>query len=254
MSVILITGANQGIGYFLAEKLLIENHKVIVLDREINNMENMQKQYPENLLVFQTDVRDNDSLILAVKKSLKFFKKIDITVHNACKCTFKSMEESKLDEYQDIFDVNYYGALRLSKAVIPYMKKQGSGKIIFTSSLVGTTGFFNISPYASTKGALESLAKCLNLEYKEYGITFHIAHPPLTKTESASSLQVPDEFKTEAKKVGYGLAKNIFKSNFIICHNLFTSFQIHMSYLMPLKMGKMLAKATKRYIENLKND
>ena len=59
-----------------------------------------------------------------------------------------------------IRDRNYYGGLRFDKSVIPYMQAQKRGKIIFTSSGVGVTGFIGISPYASTKGALESLAKC----------------------------------------------------------------------------------------------
>ena len=57
--------------------------------------------------------------------------------------------------------MNYYGALRLVKSVLPYMQAQKYGKIIFTSSGVGVTGFIGISPYASTKGALEALAKSL---------------------------------------------------------------------------------------------
>ncbi|NLL64323.1 MAG: SDR family oxidoreductase [Clostridiaceae bacterium] len=251
MSVILITGANQGIGYFLAEKLLLDNHHVMIIDKDIEQSLPLQHQFPDRLLIWQADVRYKDAILPAVQQAYKTFHKIDIAIHNACKCSFKSMEESSFEEYKDIFNVNYYGALNLCKAVIPYMKKQHSGKIIFTSSLVGTTGFFNISPYASTKGALESLAKCLNLEYKIRGISFHIIHPPLTKTESASSLQVPDQFKIDAKKVGYGLAKNIFKKHFIICHNVFTKLQIKLSYLMPLKMGNMLTEAIKRYIKSL---
>ena len=56
-------------------------------------------------------------------------------------------------------DVNYFGALRLSKLILPFMREKKEGRIIFTSSGVGVTGFGNISPYASSKGAIESLAK-----------------------------------------------------------------------------------------------
>jgi NAD(P)-dependent dehydrogenase (short-subunit alcohol dehydrogenase family) len=71
-------------------------------------------------------------------------------------------------------DVNFYGAINLTESVIPVMKAQKQGKIYFTSSGVGVTGYMNISSYASSKGALESLAKCLNIEYAETAITFHI--------------------------------------------------------------------------------
>ncbi len=72
------------------------------------------------------------------------------------------------------------------KSVLPYMQAQKYGKVIFTSSGVGVTGFIGISPYASTKGALEALAKCLNLEYASVGVTFHIIHPPLTRQSRQS--------------------------------------------------------------------
>ena len=68
------------------------------------------------------------------------------------------------------------------------MRKAGKGRIIFTSSGVGVTGFVNISPYASSKGAIETLAKCLEIENQPYGISFHLFHPPLTNTASAAGL------------------------------------------------------------------
>lgn len=118
---------------------------------------------------------------MAVDKTAKEFSIIDIAVHNACKCTFKSEIETDFDTYKDVFDVNYFGALRFVKSIIPYMTAKKKGKVIFTSSAVGVTGFMNISPYSSTKGALEALAKCLRIEYAKDNITFHIIHPPLHK-------------------------------------------------------------------------
>ena len=143
--------------------------------------------------------------------------------------------------------MNYYGALRLTRAVIPHMKNKNNGKIIFTSSGVGIMGFVNISPYASSKGAIESLAKCLNIEYQEFGITFHIYHPPLTRTKSSSPLPVPNEFMADPVKVGKGLAKNINKKSFIICHSFSQKLQIMMCYLFPIKIGKLLSKMTGNY-------
>ena len=66
------------------------------------------------------------------------------------------------------------------------------------------TGFGGLSAYASTKGALEALAKCLNIEEADAGVTFHILHPPLTRTASSSPLPVPPEFMADPEKVGRG--------------------------------------------------
>lgn len=240
---IIITGANQGIGYYMAEKLLAQGNNVSVLDIETEEVANLKKQYG-NLIFYKVDLRNYDEVMGAVDETAAEFGTIDIAVHNACKCTFESEKESNFDTYKDVFDVNYFGALRLVKCVTPYMTAQKKGRVIFTSSGVGVTGFTNISPYSSTKGALEALAKCLRIEYVKDNITFHIMHPPLTRTRSASRLPVPDEFKALPEKVGYGLAKHINSKRFIICHNLNQKIQTLGCYLFPTKMGDLLSKLT----------
>jgi len=183
-----------------------------------------------------------------VAESVKKFGSIDCAIHNACLCTFESMEQTDEETYHNVMEVNYYGALHLSKAVLPYMKSQKNGKVIFTSSGVGVTGFVNISPYASSKGAIEALAKCLNIEYQNYGISFHIFHPPLTRTKSAEPLPVPKEFMANPEKVGIGLAKHIQSKSFIICHSFGQKVQTLSCYLLPIKMGKLMSKMTVKYI------
>ena len=244
MANIIITGANEGIGYFMIKKLLSDGNNVSVIDIEIENHSNLKKEYNKNLMYYKVDLRNIDEVKSAVDESVKTFGTVDIAVHNACKCTFKSEAETDFETYKDVFDVNYFGALRFVKSVTPYMTTQKKGRIIFTSSGVGVTGFMNISPYSSTKGALESLAKCLRIEYAKYNISFHIMHPPLTRTKSASPLPVPEEFKTLPEKVGYGLAKNINSKRFIICHSLNQKIQTMGCYLFPVKMGSLLSKMT----------
>lgn len=243
MANIIITGANEGIGYFLVEKLLLDGNKVSVLDIETANLDDLKKKFGNTLIYYKADLRNDEEVKTAVCKTVTRFGSIDIAVHNACKCTFQSEAESDLETYKDVFDVNYFGALRFVKSVIPYMTTQKKGKVIFTSSGVGVTGFMNISPYSSTKGALEALAKCLRIEYAKDNISFHIMHPPLTRTKSASPLPVPDEFKALPEKVGYGLAKHINSKRYIICHSLNQKFQTIGCYMFPIKMGNLLSKA-----------
>ncbi len=253
MKKVLITGANQGIGYYMVKQLLKDGCQVSVLDLETDNLEDMMNDYKDRILPIRCNVKDETAMMNAVKTSIERFGGIDIAIHNACRCTFESMEETDYSTYKDVFDVNYFGALRLTKAVIPYMKKQGKGKIIFTSSGVGIMGFVNISPYASSKSAIESFAKCMNIEYQDKGITFHIFHPPLTRTKSASGLPVPKEFMADPITVGMGLAKNIDKNRFIICHSLGQKVQTLMCYQFPVKMGRFLSKMTANYKKELVN-
>lgn len=245
---IIITGANQGIGYYMVKKLLAEGNKVSVLDIETDNLVSLNEKY-DDLIFYKVDLRNYDEVKRAVDETVAVFNTIDIAIHNACKCTFENESNTDLDTYKDVFDVNYFGALRLVKCVIPYMLVQKKGRVIFTSSGVGVTGFMNISPYSSTKGALEALAKCLRIEYAKDNITFHLMHPPLTRTESSAPLPVPEEFKALPDKVGYGLAKHIHSKRFIICHNFGQKVQTMGCYWLPTKMGDLLSKLTANFTE-----
>lgn len=252
MANIIITGANQGIGYYFTEQALKDGNKVAVLDIETDHLKDLVQVFPKQLLCCKADVCDDIQVDTAVKEVIKAFHSIDIAVHNACLCTFDNEHNTNLDVYEQVFNVNYYGGLRLTKSVLPYMQAQKKGKIIFTSSGVGVTGFIGISPYASTKGALESLAKCLNIEYAFDGISFHIIHPPLTRTKSAAPLPVPKEFMADPQMVGCGIARRIFSKRFIICHSFSQKLQTLACYLCPIKMGKLMSKMTVRYLENKK--
>ena len=249
MANILIIGANQGIGYYLVERLLELGNTVTVLDIEINAIEILKEKYQKQVLSIVADARNLPSIENGVYQAIEHFGNIDIAIHNACLCTFESEHDTGYEIYQDVMDVNYFGALRLIKTVLPHMRKAKKGRIIFTSSGVGVTGFSNISPYAASKGAIESLAKCLQIENEEYGISFHLYHPPLTNTKSASGISVPKEFKAEAKKVGYRLANHIWSKKFVICHSASQTVQMKFSYRHPLFIGKMMTKATKRALK-----
>lgn len=243
---VLIVGANQGIGYYMVKRLLEQGHSVTVLDVNVKNLKHLQKDYPKTLLPVTADAQDSSSIQKGVDQAIHVFGNIDAAVHNACLCTFQSEPDSDYSIYQKVMDINFFGALRLAKSVLPYMRQAKKGRVIFTSSGVGVTGFENISPYASSKGAIESLAKCLEIENADFGISFHLFHPPLTNTASAAGLPVPKEFKADAQKVGYGLADHLWSKKFVICHSALQSLQITFSYHHPLYIGKMMTKMTRR--------
>lgn len=243
MANILIVGADQGIGYYLVERLLEVGNSVTVLDRQTGHIEMLKERYPKGLLTVLADACDASGIENGVRQAVEQFGAVDIAVHNACLCTFENERDTDCEVYQKVMDVNYFGALRLTKAVLPFMRKAGKGRIIFTSSGVGVTGFSNISPYAASKGAIESLAKCLKIENEGHGISFHLFHPPLTDTKAASGISVPKEFKADAKKVGYGLADHIWSKKFVICHCAGQTVQMMLTYHFPLSIGKMMTRA-----------
>ena len=246
MANIVIVGANQGIGYYLAEGLLEKGNGVAVLDTDIAGISRLRSKYPDRLLTLQADAADLASIEAGVAQAAAQFGSIDAAVHNACLCTFAEEPLTGYDVYQRVMDVNFYGALRLAKTVLPLMRRQKKGRVIFTSSGVGVTGFAGISPYASSKGAIESLAKCLDIENAADGISFHLFHPPLTDTASASGLPIPKEFKADPKKVGYGLAKHFWSRRFVICHSPLQAVQTAFSYRHPLYIGRLMTQMAMR--------
>jgi len=246
MEHILIVGANAGIGYYTVKQLLEDGRRVSVLDINTDNIEKLVTEYKETLLTIKADATDEISLSKGVNTAINHFGIPNVAIYNACICTFDGVLDTPYETYERVMNVNYYGALRLSKIVLPYMREAKKGRIIFSSSGVGVTGFGNITPYASTKGAIEALAKCLAVENEAYGITVHLFHPPLTNTDSAKELPVPKEFKANPEKVGRGLGKRVFKKSFVICHSLNQSLQMKLCYFRPLYMGKMMWKMTQR--------
>lgn len=242
----LITGANKGIGYSMCREWLKKGNTAIVLDLSCVEIDKLKPLYDKRLLTFECDVTDDLKVNHCISKAVETFDTIDIAVHNACSCEIKSMIEHHPDDFRRIMDVNFQGAVYITRSVLPLMIRQKGGRICFTSSGVGVTGYINISGYAASKGAIESFARCLALEHKNTGVSFHLLHPPLTNTESASLLQVPSEFKADPDKVGKGLIKNIYSDRFIIVPDLQTRISIWMSYHFPKLMGLMLVRLTGR--------
>jgi len=250
MNTLLITGGNEGIGYFMAKQWLENGNCVSVLDLNCDNIDKLKETYPKTLLSFKCDVRDKESVKVAVNQTNTQFGSIYYAVHNACLCLFKSFEEHIIEDYDRVMDVNFHGAINLTKAVLPIMKMQRQGKLCFISSGVGITGYMNISSYACSKGSIEALAKCLRIEYADSGITFHIMHPPLTNTKSSSPLPIPKEFKALPEKVGKGFIKHIDSKKFIITPSFGDAVSVKFSYLFPLSMGRMLVRMTKKASNN----
>ncbi|MDI6453255.1 SDR family NAD(P)-dependent oxidoreductase [Peloplasma aerotolerans] len=245
---ILISGANDGIGYYMVESFLKQGHNVFVLDVKIDNLQHLSKIYDENKLMYvQCDVSQENQVEESIEHAISTFKKIDYMIHNACLCTFASFNDTQIETFKKVFDVNYYGAVHLIRHILPLFEKQNKGDIFVTSSGVGIMGFKNISPYSSSKGALESLVKCLNLEYKHTNISFHIIHPPLTRTASSKGLTVPNEFMAKPEVVGYGLSKRIHRRKWIITFTRRNRFTVFLMYLLPISMGKLLSSMTDKY-------
>ena len=113
MADILIVGADQGIGYYMVKQFLEQGDRAAVLDIRTEQIAALSAHYRDRLFVFKADAADEDSLSEGIQSAVSVLGNPDIAIHNACLCTFDSEPDTVYDTYKKVFDVNYFGALRL---------------------------------------------------------------------------------------------------------------------------------------------
>ncbi len=244
--VVVITGADNGIGFNMVKELLEMQFRVSALDLESEHLAALQLVYPDSLRVFTCDVTDETAVKRAVDATFAEWGRIDILVNNACLAVFGKFEEKSLDDARREFEVNYFGCLHMIRAVLPCMKSAGRGVIHNVSSGVGITGFPGIYGYASTKGAIESLTRTLAIELSGCGINVNLMYPPLTSTRSSSPLGIPKEAMDTPEQVGRRLAWKIGSRKAIITPDIKTGLGLFFSRHFPGAMGRMLAWLAKK--------
>ncbi len=231
--VIVVTGANNGIGLALTKSLHSASYRVAGLDLSGENLAGMK--------YLRCDVTNETQVQASVAAILEEWGQIDILVNNACLAIFAPFETKKLEDTRREFEVNYFGYINLIRAVLPHMKDRRCGIIHNFSSTVGLSGFGGIYGYASTKGAIEALSRTLAIELAPYGITVNIVHPPLTRTPSSAPLGIPEQFMADPADVGRRLAKKIESTNAVITPGISESIGVFMARLIPATMGKFLS-------------
>ncbi|CUB57282.1 Putative ketoacyl reductase [Bacillus subtilis] len=130
----------------------------------------------QNIKIQQLDVTDQNS-IHNFQLFLKNINRVDLLINNAGYANGGFVEEIPVEEYRKQFETNLFGAISITQLVLPYMREQKSGKIINISSISGQVGFPGLSPYVSSKHALEGWSESLRLEVKPFGIDVALVEP-----------------------------------------------------------------------------
>lgn len=232
--VIIITGANNGIGLGLARALHQHGWRVAGLDLTTENLDGMRS--------IVCDVTDPEQTASAIKQIVETWGKIDVLVNNACLALFSPFGDKSVEDLRREMEVNYFGYVNMIRAVLPQMKSQGSGVIHNVSSTVGVTGFEGLSGYGSAKGAIESLSRTLAIEFEKYGIVVNLIHPPLTRTKSSAPLGIPAGFMADAEKVGRKLAQKIGSVKGVIAPGVVEISGVFAARMFPIVMGKFMSK------------
>lgn len=243
--VVIVTGANDGIGLAMARSLLTLGDRVGALDVEEDKLAELAADQGD-LRRYRCDVTDSQRVRKVVSDVHGAWGHVDVLVNNACIALFKPYVERPQEEIRREFEVNYFGYLNAIDAVLPAMREQGHGVIHNMSSGVGITGYPGISGYASTKGAIEALTRTLDLELKPYGIRVNLMHPPLTRTRSSAPLGVPPQMMADPEEVGRKLARKVGETAPILTPDLSTRMGILANQHFPVRMGRFLARMARR--------
>ena len=171
--VVLVTGASSGIGRVSAEHLARSGWRVFGAQRRVPP----PGESPSGVEMVSMDVTDDAAVERAVAEILRAAGRIDAVVNNAG-CSFMgSVEDTSIEEAKAQLEPNFFGVLRVCRAVLPAMRRQGGGYIVNVSSLAGIVGLPFSGLYAASKFALEGVSESLRLETRRFGIKVVLVEP-----------------------------------------------------------------------------
>ncbi len=176
---ILITGTNSGFGRLFVETLLKGGHTVVAAMRDVEgrNAEAAGALRDAGAHVVEIDVTDDASVEAGVAAAIEAAGGIDVLINNAGFGVAGLQEAFTADDWKRVFEVNLFGVQRMTRAALPTMRKQGSGLVMFVSSLLGRFVLPFFGPYNASKWALEALAENYRVELGALGIDSVVVEP-----------------------------------------------------------------------------
>ena len=175
--VVLVTGVSSGIGRAVADAFAAKGFEVFGTSRNPRTT-----QPVAGVELVQLDVTDDASVAAAVSTVVQRAGRIDILVNNAGAGVFGAAEETSTAQAQQLFDTNFFGLVRLTREVLPYLRAQRSGRIINIGSVLGFLPSPYGSLYAASKHAVEGYSESLDHETREFGVRVSVVEPGYTNT------------------------------------------------------------------------
>ncbi len=216
--VVLITGASTGFGRLITETLSRKNYQVFATMRNVNGKNagpaqklcELAKRESLALHVVELDVTDDGSVERAIRTVIDESGRIDVLVNNAGYGLMGVTEAVTLEQAQRIMDTNFFGAVRMNRAVLPYMRRQKSGLLIHISSGAGRIMVPSMGFYCASKWAMEALAEEYRYELANLGIDSVIIQPGAYPTAVFSNIErAADTMREEAYGAVNGIADRI---------------------------------------------
>src|SRR4051812_12057561 len=203
-SVALVTGASSGIGEATAQRLAHAGFTVFGTSRRAG------KPGSRAFEMLELDVTSDESVNAAVEEVLRRHGRIDVLVNNAgFGVAPAGAEESSIDQAKSIFDTNFFGLIRMTRAVVPHMRRQGNGRIINIGSVLGFLPMPYGALYAATKHAVAGYSESLDHELRTRGIRVSVVEPAYTKTPFDANFMEPDATLDEYREARAGVTKRV---------------------------------------------
>lgn len=199
--VAIVTGASSGIGKSTAEALARAGFTVFGTSRRAI------ESAPKQVTMLACDVTDDVSVKHLIAEVLSRTGRIDLLVNNAGLGLFGGAEESSITQAKSLFEVNFFGLVRMTNAVLPSMRKNGGGHIINISSVLGFAPAPYSAYYAATKHAVEGYSESLDHETRAFGVRVTLIEPAFTKTSFDQAALKPDAALKEYDEARAGTDK-----------------------------------------------
>jgi NAD(P)-dependent dehydrogenase (short-subunit alcohol dehydrogenase family) len=178
-----ITGASTGFGRMLAEEVLKSGGNVIATARKRSQITDLEQQFPKNAKALAMDVTDQAQVDSAVTQAFAQFGQVDVLVNNAGYGLAGAIEEATEEEFELVFETNVFGLIRVTRAFLPYLRKQRSGHVLNLSSIGGLIGSPGWGYYNASKFAVEGFSEALAAELAPLGIHVTVIEPGPFRTD-----------------------------------------------------------------------
>jgi len=198
-----ITGASSGFGRAFAEYAVEQGYRVVATARKRGAIEPPAARHSGRVLTLPVDVNDRAQIEEAVRQAIERFGAVDVLINNAGYGIVGAVEETPEEELRALMDTNFFGAVAVTRALLPYFRRQRCGAIVNISSLGGQLSMAGFGSYSASKFALEGISEALAQELKPLGIKVLIVEPGQFRTNLAGAgMRYMPEIDAYAASVG----------------------------------------------------
>ncbi|MBR8303166.1 SDR family NAD(P)-dependent oxidoreductase [Burkholderia dolosa] len=207
----LVTGCSGGLGRHVADAVLADGHRLVATARDVTRVDGLVQAYGDRICAIALDVTDPDAVRGAVGLAVERFGRLDVVVNNAGYADLASIEDVTDRALRDQMDVNFFGVCNVTRAALPFMRRQRSGHIIQISSVGGRVGGPGLAAYQAAKWAVGGFSEVLAKEVRDFGIQVTVVEPGAMRTNWAgSSMTIPpisDAYKPVIEPVAARLSR-----------------------------------------------